>query len=302
MNQKDLKKQIKSGKLSNLYVFCGDDYFLKQLYLERIAKAFGLEVEKTKAEDEEALKEANVRALSNALFGSKRRLVYCSVDFKLKKGIALREPKDSVFIVDALECDPNLTNAVVFEKPTVKEIQEFLLFKAHSEKKTIDPKALDFLTELFVDKDTTFINNTFNVILLYCSNKDVIDEEDVKQSAFESSKFYTKDLFKFLNRGDTKGILNRTDEILKQMHPTLFIHLLSDSFIKIYMACCCDETCFSSLFKGYYGSFYRLCERFGKERVKMILKDLYNLDRMVKSAGLDGVEALIKAKMVQWVA
>ena len=302
MNQKELKKQIKLGKLLNLYVFCGDDYFLKQLYLERIAKALGLEIEKTIAEDEEALREVNVKALSNALFGSKKRLVYCSVDFKLKRGIALKEPKDNVFIVDALECDTDIPNVVFFERPTAKEIQEFLLFKAGALKKTIEPKALDFLTTLFADKDTTFINNTFDVVLLYCGEKSTISEEDVRQAAFESAKFYTKDLFKFLNRGNIKGILNRADEILKQMHPTLFIHLLSDSFTKVYMSCCCDETCFSALFKVYYGSFLRLCERLGKERVKKILRDLYDLDKMVKSASLDGVEALIKAKMVQWVA
>jgi len=302
MNQRDLRKQVKLGKLSHLYVFCGDDYFLKQLYLERIAKALGLEVEKIEVENEEALKEANLKALSDTLFGLKKRLVYCSVDFKLKRGIILKEPKNNVFIVDALECEPHFPNVITFERPTAKETQDFLLFKADRERKSIEPKALDVLTSMFVDKDTAFINNTFDVILLYCKDKGVIGEEDVKQATFESSKFYTKDLFKFLNRGDVAGILRKTDDILKQIHPSLFIHLLSDSFIKVYMACCCDEACFSALFKGYYSSFSKLCERFGKERVKMILKDLYNLDKMVKSSSLDGVETLIKAKMVQWVA
>ncbi len=302
MNQRDLKKQIKSSKISNLYIFCGDDYFLKQLYVERIAKAKDMMIEKTYAENEEELKEVNLKALSGGLFDSKRKLIYCYIDFKLTKKISFKEPKNNVFVVDSLDCNINFSNTFIFERPSSKEIQEFLLYKANMNKKIIEPKALEFLVDLFSGKDTTFINNSFDVVLLFCHNKDPITLEDVEQSVFETSKFYTKDLFKFLNKGNLKGLLDKIDNILNQIHPSLFVHLLSDNFIKIYVACDCDENCFSQIFKGYYSSFKRLCDRFGKKKVKHMLGDLYFLDRAVKSSGLEGVETLIKAKMVEWVA
>ncbi len=302
MNQRDLKKQIKSGKILNLYTFCGDDYFLKQLYLERIARTKGIIIEKTYAENEEELREANLKALSGSLFNSGRKLIYCYVAFKLSKKISLKEPKNNIFVVDSLDCNSDFSNTVVFKRPTSKEIQEFLLYKANVHKKLIEAEALNFLIDLFSGKNTTFVNNTFDAVLLFCDSKSSITLEDVKQSIFETSKFYTKDLFKFLNKGDLKGLLDKIDNILSQIHPSLFVYLLTDNFIKVYIACNCDEDCFSQTFKGYYSSFKRLCDKFGKKKVKYILNDLYFLDKMVKSSGLEGVETLIKAKMVQWVA
>ncbi len=302
MNQRDLKKQINSGKILNLYIFCGDDYFLKQLYAERIAKTKRVVIEKTYAENEEELKEANLKALSGSLFNIERKLIYCYVDFKLNRKINLKEPKNNVFVVDSLNCSLDSSNTVVFKRPTPKEIQDFLLYKANMHKKLVEPGALKFLVDLFYGKDTTFINNTFDEVLLFCKDKSSVALEDIKQTVFDTSKFYVDDLFKLLNKGDLNSLLERMDDILNQIHPTLFVHLLSNSFIKIYVACNCDEDCFSQMFKGYYSSFKRLCNRFGKEKVKRMLYDLYCLDKILKSSSLEGIETLIKAKMVEWVA
>jgi len=300
MNQRDLKQQIRSGKIKNLYIFCGNDYFLKRIYLERLAKSKDSIIEKTEAGDREELESVNLKAMSMSIFERKHKVIYCSVLFQPNKDLNLREPKNNILILDLQDCPFNHPNIVHFEKPTIQEIKEFLLFKTKNSGKRLEPKALDFLLEILRGKDTAFIENTLNSVLLFCWDKDNITLKDVKLSAFESPKFQMKDLFKILNAGKNDEITEKIGEILKQTPPSLLIYILSDNFCKIYATSSCDESCFSSFFKGYYSSYKQLYENYGKNRLKKILKDLYQLDKLIKSSKPDGIDIMIKAKLSQW--
>ncbi len=301
MNQRELKRQIKERKLRNFYIFCGDDYFLKKIYAERIAKLKGCKIEKTTAESPEEFEEVLIKASSASLFNNKVQLIYCTLNFTVNGTFKVKEPKNNVLIVDQLKCTKKLPNTVFFDRPTDREIKEFVLFKMNSEGKLITNDALNHLVDVFSGKDTGFIENSCNTLLLYANNKKTIDVNDVKSTILESKKFDIKELFRILNTGQVEKIIEKIDEILVAVSPNLFIYLLSDSFIKSYVTCFCDEMCFSSEFKGYYSSFRAICKSLGKEKIKKFLKDLLDLDTILKSSSLENSETLIKSKLFSWV-
>ncbi len=301
MNQRELKQQIRQGSIKNLYIFCGEDFLLKKIYVSRIAKAKGFEIERFVLSSEEEFEEVNLKALSSTLFNKKGMVVHCILQFTPSKRLKKKEPKTNILILDLDKCSADHKNLVKFEKPTPKEIEEFLLFKARSERKSFRPEAVEELKEVLKDKDTSAIENTVNLIFLYTYDKKTVSLEDVKESVFESSKFLTKDLFKILNRGSIDELLEKIDNIFKNMPIPLFIHILSDSFSKMYASCVLSEESFSSLFKGYFSSSKKLCESFGKEKVKKILADLYEIDKLLKSSGVENLESMIKAKIAQWM-
>ena len=301
MNQRELKQQIRQGSIKNLYIFCGEDFLLKKIYVSRIAKAKGFDIERFVLSSEEEFEEVNLKALSSTLFNRKGMVIHCTFQFIPSKQLKIKEPKTNILILDLEKCSISHKNLVKFEKPTPKEIEEFLLFKARSEGKSFHPKALGELKEMLKDKETSAIENTVNLLFLYTQDKKTVSVEDVKESVFESSKFLTKDLFKILNRGNMDELSAKIDTIFKNIPIPLFIHILSDSFSKMYASCVLSEESFGSLFKGYFSSSKKLCESFGKEKVKKILADLYEIDKLTKGSGTEHLESMIKAKIVQWM-
>jgi len=301
MNQRELKQQIRQGLIKNLYIFCGQDFLLKKIYARRIAKAKGFNLEKFTLYSEEEFESVNIKALSNTLFNKKGKVIYCTFQAPPSKQLKIKEPKTNILILDLEKCTIEQKNIVKFEKPTLKEIEEFLLFKAKSEGKSFHPKALDQLKEILKDKETSAIENTVNLIFLYTQDKKMVSLEDIERSVFDSSRFITKDLFKLLNTGSMEKLFDKIDDILKNIPLPLFIHILTDSFTKMYASHVLSEENFSSLFKGYFSSSKKLYESFGKERVKKILADLYEIDRLLKSSGTENLESIVKAKIVQWI-
>ncbi len=302
MNQRELKQQIRRGSIKNLYLFCGQDFLLKKIYVERIAKAKGFDTERFLVSSEEEFEDVNLKALSSTLFSKKGKVIHCTLQFTPSKSLKIIEPKTNVLIIDLEKCSINHPNLVKFEKPTQKEIEEFLIYKAKSEGKSFHPKAIEQLKEILKDKETAAIENTINLLFLYTQDKNTVSPEDVKESIFESSKFLTKDLFKILNKGNIEELRELTEDILKNIPIPLFIYILSDSFSKIYASCFLTEESFGSLFKGYFSSSRKLCESFGRDRIKKILIDLYEIDKLLKSSGEEHLESMIKAKVVQWVS
>ncbi|WP_025209118.1 DNA polymerase III subunit delta [Hippea sp. KM1] len=300
MNQRQLKTAINSGKVSNLYIFCGEDYFLKNLYVKRIAKTKNATVKRIAIETEEELKEANARALSGSLFEKKPTLFHCLLGFEPKKN-TIKPPHFNILILDVESCKKEDEYTVKFEPPKRSEIASFIKGVVSKAKKDISNEAIELLTAAFEGKSTAMLKNTLDEILLLSLNKQKIEADDVKACLKITSNIDIKEIIDLTRKGSLQQITERLDEILSQMPPQLFIHIFSSEITKIIASCYLSDNCLKEHLRVYYPSNYKqLCKRIGKNNLLKLVKSLYEIDKILKSSSEESTETIIKARLMLW--
>ncbi|WP_022671218.1 DNA polymerase III subunit delta [Hippea alviniae] len=300
MNQKELKQKIEKNQIENFYIFCGEDYFLKEIYAKRIADKRRLKLKKLFIENEDELEDLKTKLLSEGLFEKEKKLFYCKPLFEIEK-INLPKPKSNVVIIDLIKCK-KFDNVITFEPPTEKEIEDFIVKTVRKQKKQIDKEAVNRLLNLFIStKNTTYMNNALSMLLLFTLNKTVITKEDVEKCLTITLKPDFRFFIETIAKNRLDKMAENLDSLLSQFPPPLFIHLFSGELIKAYSSCIMNRDTFSETFnRASFDRYRKICETIGKNKIEKILEELYELDKISKSSSEKNMDILIKTRLSLW--
>ncbi|AEA34622.1 DNA polymerase III subunit delta [Hippea maritima] len=302
MNQKQLKAQLKSKKVENFYIFCGDDYFIKDLYAKRIAKTKGAQIRKVVITDEAELRQIMAKALSKPLFQAKPLLLYGVVSTDLPKNLSITPPTHNILILDLERCKEEKENTVIFKPPKASEIASFIKNAASRNNKTITDEAVRLLSRSFEGKNTSYLKNTVDELLLLTYNKKQIEKEDAEKCLTLTANFDIKDIIDMVKTKDFVGIVEKIGQILSQIPPSLFVHIFSGEITKIIASCYCSQDCLRQTFKVFYPTPYtQLCKDIGENALKRLIKALYEIDKTLKSSSDEFSETMIKARLLLWM-
>ena len=300
MNQRDLKQKIEKNQIENFYIFCGEDYFLKEIYAKRIADKRRLKLKKLFIESEDELEDLKTKLLSEGLFEREKKLFYCKPLFDIEK-INLPKPKSNIVIIDLTKCK-KLDNIVAFEPPKEEEIRTFITRTVRKQKKQINKEAVETLLSIFSNiKNTTYMNNALSLLFLYTLDRSIITKEDVNNCLTTTLKPDFTFLISSISKNRFDRIAKNLNEILSQFPPPLFIHLFSGELIKAYSACTMDKKTFSETFsRASFDRYKKICETIGKNKIEKMLEELYELDKISKSSSEKNLDILIKARLNLW--
>ncbi|WP_035587436.1 DNA polymerase III subunit delta [Hippea jasoniae] len=301
MNQKQLRQKLEKKQLDNLYIFCGDDYFLKEIYVNRIVKVSGFEPVKLNILQIDELEDIRFKILSEGLFDSSQRVYHLKLNFALDKKTILFKPKRHIVIFDPIECKLKNDATVEFTKPSFDEIKAYLKNKLKRENKAISEKNLDILSGYFVNQTTSMLYNETEKLLLYTIDKNSIELDDIQACLAHKTVFDFKMLQKLFEEKTQKGISDLVDAVLSTLSLPVFIYMLSKEVIKIYAACVCSEQCFEKLFGRFYFRYAGLAKDIGCKKVGVLLKKLYETDKLIKSSSNEYLSSYIKAMFVVWM-
>ncbi len=305
MNQKELKQEIKSRKLRNLYIFCSEDYFLKKLYRERIREAGEFDFEIIDINDENEIYKIAEHSNSNTLFSkAKIRIIYARIHYILSS-YDIKSTKNNIVILDPAGCK-NLKhkNLVKFETPTEDEIKKFIVYKTGQNGKKIEKKAADFILQRFINKDTSSLNIFLEKVLLYSIDKEIIKYEDVEKLAENVQNYNVFKLAEYVMQNDITKFFREVDGVLNSIHPSVVVSIIANETIKTVSSGLLNDRELADTplkirsvirYKQYFKTL-------GIKRLSSLLDLLNDMDLIIKSLNINGFSELFKARMFGWFA
>ncbi len=305
MNQKELKQEIKSRKLRNLYIFCSDDYFLKKLYRERIKEAGEFDFEIIDINDENEIYKIAEHTNSNTLFSkAKTRIIYARIHYVISS-YDIKSTKSNIVILDPAGCK-NLKhkNLVKFETPTEDEIKKFIVYKTGQNGKKIEKKAADFILQRFINKDTSSLNIFLEKVLLYSIDKEIIKYEDVEKLAENVQNYNVFKLAEYVMQNDITKFFREVDGVLNSIHPSVVVSIIANEAIKTVSSGLLNDSELADTplkirsvirYKQYFKTL-------GIKRLSSLLDLLNDMDLIIKSLNINGFSELFKARMFGWFA
>ncbi len=302
MNQKELKREINSKRLKNLYIFCGDDYFLKKLYRDRVVNSGDFELEFMDINSEDEIKNVLEYANTKRLFGStQKRVIYAKIHYVLSF-VNIENNSGNVIILDPVGCkNIRHKNVVKFERPDEDEVRRFIIFKLKGEHKTIENKALKFVVEKFMSKDTSSLNLFLESVLLYDVTKKSIGYDDVVR-LYEN--VHKADIFKLIDyivKNDKDGFFDKLDIVLNSASPSFVIAVLTNEILKISLAGFTDGEKSDAFGLGKNLSKYKhYFSVIGRKKLLLLTYILHDMDLSVKSSNANGFSELLKVRMFEW--
>ncbi len=284
MNQRELKRAIAKGKLGNLYIFCSEDYYLKKLYIERIRKAASLPLIRLDIDTEEDLDSLKAKMSLKGLF-EKASLIHARLFFKLKSfNLTNRSP--NIVIIDPISCDKiDHPAAVRFDAPSAEEIRDFILYMLKKENKTIQQETLRKLVNHFRGKTASQISQFVERLILFTGDERNIKAEDVAVLLLENPSHNAFELARYIIKRDKNGFLRVVDQVAETTEPHMLIGAVASSIIKNIQQYMKEEN------QGSEAS---------QKRLTSLLKALYEMDVILKSASFSSFSELFKARMLIW--
>jgi len=307
MNRKELKKELDAGKIRNLYIFCSDDYYLKNFYLNRIKKAFSdsADIDKIELYTEDDLHILNQHINETPLFDNlKKRLIYARLHFPIKE-INIKISKNNVAVVDVMDCKKIKNNNVVeFDKtkPTKQEIATFIRSALRKGGKRFDDGVVSYITSLFCKLPITALNLFLNKLLLYSCNKDTVSVRDVdKCSVYKDSK----NLFAivgYLKNRDEK-IISYVDDALGSNSPQIFLSSLSTVAVNILITSIFEsnETAAFGIKPYMYNNYHDAYRSIGDRKLNEFIMLMHDLDVIFKTSAASSFKELLKIRLFNWL-
>jgi len=278
MNQDELKKEIFDKKIRNLYIFNGDDYFLKRTYIERLSKSIGLSVEKyTYMSFSEFSKELG-NLCSIDLFGQKT-IKHLRLNFELDQLIDIKN-SENIIILDPIKCSDKLKSdsIVNFRHLKPQEIKAYL-------KKRLEHIDLNLIEKI---SNSSFYSNATALYLLV--------EKLSLSVKFNEIDFLEKELSNF---EAVDAIIDNNFELFNTFlekyndHPLVLISTLSTIFFNAFL----ELYNVTDLSKTYYK---KIVSALGKKRLESLISILYDLDKLYKSTNIANLLPL-KLKIFYWM-
>ncbi len=256
-----LKSSINSGNIKNTYFICGNDAFLKQMYVDRIiSKTVDKDDEFNliKFEDNCDLQEVYNCIEEFPLMADKKCVVLCDYDFlgasksdfeKLCQMLSTAADT-TVFIMwfnnlefEYKKCDKAKKLAAAAEKSGgiaaeinhrgIADLRKMLLDGAVKRGCAFESGVADYLIES-CGEDINTLKNELEKLCAYVGNgkitKDTVDTVAIK--SVEASVY---DLSKEIFARNLSGALNLLDELFyKRTEPTIIFHSIFSVFIDVY--------------------------------------------------------------------
>jgi len=298
MNQKQLRKAIDSGKLQKLYIFCGDDYYLKKLYIDRIAQKTQYPVERVDIEEPEELPQLVERVSLPPLFSNRNRIVLARLHFPLKQFQVEINVKSGILIVDPVECgNIDAEGVVKFERPVKDEIEKFILIKLRRCSKRINAEALAAIVESYNGKSASVLDLFLENLVAFCGDRTLISYDDVAvllNEMPESNAFRL--VLAILNR--SKETLKIADEVLANVHPSAIVTMLTNE-LQRYVSYTHGVQINLNPSARYRMERYALS--LTPQRVKSLLAILRNIDAGLKGYASSSATILFKSALLVWL-
>lgn len=302
MNQKELKQEIDENNLKRLYIFCSDDYFLKKLYLKRISDGSELKIKTVDIYNEDELYKIEKYATSKELFSkNENKIIHAKLHFTLSN-INIKESKENIIIIDPIECkNVKHKNIVKFAKPTTNEIINFIRYKLKISKKQMDNVAANNIIDNFSDKDTAYLNNFLDKLLLYTYEKEKITTDDVSKCIINSPKNNIFELIRHIIKKDKDSIFDDIDTIFQDVHPSIFISIMTNELQKAIICDYLDKDSATKLGINCYKKYINMNKNIDYKKLIDLVNILSELDLFLKSSNAGGFNEMLKLKLFAWI-
>ena len=264
MDEQGLRQQIKENTLSGAYLFCGEEDYLKELYVNRVLKRCvnpGFEGFNLHRYDGESAEMDEFIDAAQMLPMMSDRVVVLVRDFDLSKlskdesgefEAFLRDIPEStviVFWLDAIKFNSKKDskwkeivalfnkygNTVEFEKKDKNYLSKFVTGLAQRQERTISVNDAYYLIDTVGD-DLNVLENETAKLCAYCENG-TIDRNAINTV---SSRTVTVKAFE-LTKAVSSNNLNRAFEILnvffeQKMEPTVILNEIITAYVDMYRA------------------------------------------------------------------
>lgn len=251
INFSDFKKQIEKGGIGSLYLFLGEEDFIKKEALELLTQKLiqpGLESFNLNYFDAEGAEiSALINLASTVPVGSERRLVIVKNVEKLKAGskeqlsnFLPKIPKTTGLVLlatDLSEKDKLYTavsnSGVIVQFADFKgvSLSKWIAEQFATKKKKIDSAALKFLEETG-GNNLNLLSREIEKIATYAGERENITKEDIEKVAVASEKWKVYQLADQIVQKDTQKALGTLDEILLYGEtPSTVNYWISEHFV-----------------------------------------------------------------------
>ncbi len=330
----DLKKQLKENKMSNCYLFFGNEEYLKQFYASKICSKYvvpGSETFSLRKYDgkdntlDEVLEGANsMPFMSEYCVVIARDIPLDSLNGEDKDKLSgflqnLPDTSITVFWMDSIEVQPknakwkwvldNFTkyaDAVNFEKPDMREMKKILCGYAKKQGCLLSESNAAYITELCGDS----LNVLFNEIEKVCNfagQGNEITREHIDSTAVKSLEAKVFDLSKLILSYNPQGALELLHTLMMQKaDPIDIFGVILMSFVDIYRAKTAvtggESELYPAKFYDYRNKEFRLKNgnRYGSKLSREQLRECFDCfaesDRQLKSTAQSG--ELILEKLI----
>ncbi len=302
MKQEELKLDIQKGNIKKFYILCSDDYFIKSLYVKRIADACGCEVERVDIESKDELKELKRYANTSRLFSKNKKLIHAHF-YEDLNGIDILDDFKTVVVLDVVECKGvKNKNLVIFHNPTKEETERFINHKLLAAKKSIERKAKLKIMEAFENKKAADLNMYLDRLFLYVGDESVVRLNHV----FDTLDYIPEvDIYKLtecIKLYDKKCFFKVVDRVLNSMDYTYFLNILSLEVIKILSSGYADSELLKTirLYPSRQWQYKSSLDSLKEKNVLKLLSILYEMDMFLKSTSKVGFCEIFKARMFEW--
>ncbi|TYQ18384.1 UNVERIFIED_CONTAM: DNA polymerase III delta subunit [Acetivibrio alkalicellulosi] len=318
MSLEILKKDIKNKDIKNLYLFYGDEDFLKKYYLEKIEEII-LKNDLTNLNkivlDGKVQVENIIESCDTVPVFSERKLVVVK-----KSGIFTAKAKQDgndqlteylasvapytclVFFEDSIDkriklVDRVKKNGLIVEFPYQKqpELVKWVVKAFNSSKKEIDVNTASYLVNI-CEPGMTQILNEVNKVVLYLGEKVQVDTKVIDKVCTKSIKSRIFDLIDAIAEKRINIALKLLNDmiILKEPLPKILIMIARQLRLILEMKLLCDEgmakkdVCSKMGITPYVGNkVYDQTRSFSVDKLKEVIKETMELDLAIKTGKIN---------------
>lgn len=324
IGENELKAQLKSGELSNVYLIYGEETYLKEHYVNKLKKQvvepafadFNFHRYEGKDTDiDEILQDAEMMPMMaqySFILVHDYPLDRSSADMERLKEFFTDVPETCVLVFwyDSMEVDTKKNSkwktieaafakagsAVNLEKRTEGDLAKLIVSSAKKRGCTIGGNNARYLISI-VGSDIKTIFNELEKICGYVSEGE-ITKKDIDTLAVKCLQARVYDLSKFIMQGNSDGAYNVLNVLFAQKEePIAILSVISSCYIDMYRAKCAkaaneNEMTLSDYF-SYNGREFlirnaaRDCRNISFESLRKAIDILSNTDELLKSTSID---------------
>lgn len=325
MNYLDIFDEIKKGSISGVYLFYGDEEYVKEQALTQIINLFF----------PQGMQEFNLHVLDESIKDVKDIINACdtlpflvSKKLVIVKNFPITSTKKSSMQVDKLfEYLPRLpaTTCLVFSNrgqldarvsmvTTIKkygtivefshlkpeEAQKWLVGALRRNSKRMDTATMQYLIHLS-GNSIGDLNNEVLKLTSYAADKNIISSADIDAVAVPNNEYSAFQLLDCLGRKDAKGSIALLNRLITQGEHPLSLLFMTANQLRMILHCCClrdegfSDAQISKKIAGHPFAVKKSIEQshyFTTEKVKLGLKMCLDTDYGIKNGKIKDKAAL----------
>lgn len=325
VTNKNLEKDLKEGKLNSIYVFYGEEKYLKEVYLKKIKKIFG---KLSLGINYILLDENNINSLISDIetpaFGfDKKLIVIRNSNFFKKDTKSPMKEKFKNYILENMDiieesCVIIFIEQIVHKMGLFKTLEKKAIFVETKKmspadikiilkricvryKVNVDDRSLDHLLEV-AGTDMTTLVNEIRKLIEYTGEGGSIKEEDIDDLCIKDIQAIIFDLTDYLGEKNIEGAIEVLDNLVYNKEPlqkiiiTLYNHFKKVYFVKLAILKkrnINEVLCLKPNQVFLISKYRKQAEYFELRDIKTILDELIELDWQYK-AGLIDLEIGLK--------